>query len=298
MSSIMRASQPAELPAPLAVVCHDAGGANLIIHWIGTDILASVQAYMAGPAKLLWERHLPDRPLLGSVEEVLSGAACLLSGTGWASDVEHQARILAATAEIPSVAVLDHWVNFRERFIRGERMQRPDMLVVTDGWALQKAGDLFPEIPVAQWSNRYLDHQLENIGAISEYGDILYIGEPARDDWGRDRPGEFQAIDFFIDNIERIEGYSWKRIRFRPHPSEKPEKYDAIIQSLDYAVLDESASLDQAIDRAAVVAGMGSAAMVVALAAGRKVYGTLPPWAPACPLPQDGIIHLRDKDRS
>jgi hypothetical protein len=38
--------------------------------------------------------------------------------------------------------------------------------------------------------------------------------------------------------------------------------------------------------------------MVIALAAGRKVVCTLPPWAPECTLPHDGLIHLKKISRA
>jgi len=290
----MRASEPADLPGPLAVVCHDAGAANLVIHWIGCDIVVPVRPFMAGPARLLWERALPDRPLLGSIEEALAGSACLLSGTGWATDIEHRARLLAAQARLPSVAVLDHWVNYPDRFERDGRIQWPDAMVVTDKWALREASRLFPRLPIVQWSNRYMQHEIAAITPPPIDGDILYICEPARSNWGMKRPGEFQAIDFFIDKLEIIDDGFLKRLRFRPHPSESREKYDAIISSLDYAVLDDSTTLGEAISRSRIVGGMSSAAMVVALGAGRRVYSSIPPWAPPCPLPHDGIVHLRE----
>ncbi len=252
---------------------------------------------MAGPAEKLWQQALPDLALLGSIEEVLDGAGCLLSGTGWATDIEHNARVMADTAGMPSIATLDHWVNYSSRFFRNGSTQWPDALVVADGWAKRLAGEQFPKMPIWQWPNRYLEHQLVNIGPPSSDGDILYIGEPARDDWGRGRPGEFQAIEYFVEKIRSMENYASKRIRFRPHPSENAEKYDAIIKSVDYAALDESVSLSESINRAIMVGGMGSAAMVVALAAGRVVYSSMPPWAPPCHLPHDGIIHLREMDR-
>jgi hypothetical protein len=72
-----------DLPAPLAVVCHDAGAANIILSWLKASPGLDVRPAMAGPAAALWQRIFADRPLLPSVEDALDGAAALLSGTGW-----------------------------------------------------------------------------------------------------------------------------------------------------------------------------------------------------------------------
>jgi hypothetical protein len=48
-----------------------------------------------------------------------------------------------------------------------------------------------------------------------------------------------------------------------------------------------------AISQADIVAGVESFALTLALAAGRTVYSSLPPWAPALRLPQEGIRQIR-----
>jgi hypothetical protein len=85
-------------------------------------------------------------------------------------------------------------------------------------------------------------------------------------------------------------------LRLRPHPSDPPGKYLDWIAArrADLPVeLDASPTLAAAISGARWVAGCESYALVVALAAGREVFGTLPPWAPPCRLPQAGIRQLR-----
>jgi len=293
-SSIMRVSRPTDLPGPLAVVCHDAGAANLILHWVGQDIVVPVQPFMAGPARTLWEARFPGHPLCESIEQALNGASCLLSGTGWASDVEHRARVLAASIGLPSIAGLDHWVNYPDRFRRSHEIQWPDAVIVTDRWARQEARKIFSNEAIFEWPNRYLEFEISQITPPPPDGDILYICEPARSNWGRDVEGEFQAIEFFLEKIDVVLSGHSRRIRFRPHPSENPQKYDAIIRGLAYAELDGSPSLGESISRSTVVGGMSSAAMIVALMSGRPVFSSLPPWAPPCPLPHDGIIHLRE----
>ena len=82
----------------------------------------------------------------------------------------------------------------------------------------------------------------------------------------------------------------------RPHPTDAPGKYDDwIARHGTCARLDPSKSLVEAIARCAWVAGMESNAMVVALAAQRRVVCTLPPWAPPCRLPHRGLIHLKER---
>jgi hypothetical protein len=234
---------------------------------------------------------------------VLDGAAVLLSGTGWASDLEHEARRMALTQSIPSIAVIDHWVNYRERFVRNGEHVLPDELWVADEYAWNEATRCFPEIPVRQLPNRYLEDLIKQIEAcqrsftIGSGAHVLYVLEPIRESWGSDgRPGEFQALDFFLDQLGTLGLSGDPEIRLRPHPSDPPGKYKAWLRSraLHNLTIDTSSSLAEAIGWSDWVVGCQSYAMVVALHADRQVVSTNPPWAPRCILPHRGIRHLRD----
>ncbi len=300
----MRVSRLPELPQPLAVVCHDAGGANLIFAWL--HALAAVDVALApkcrvllrGPAERLWaQRPLPQVHICGSIIEVLDGARALLSGTGWASSLEHDARIAAKARSIHSQAVLDHWVNYRERFVRNGEMVLPNAILVADEYAEAEANRCFPGVPISRCANIYLQEVVQSIASLNEEVlDVLYVLEPIRANWAGEQGGEFEALDYFADKMRALVGNSPCRLRLRPHPSEPPGKYDSWIERHGHlkAGLDGSSTLAEAISHARWVVGAETFAMVAALAAGRVVVSTLPPWAHRCRIPYPQIIHLRE----
>lgn len=283
-----------ELPSPLAVACHDAGGANIVFSWLAATAV-DFRAVVKGPAARLWAERFPGAPTVASVGKAVEGAAALLSGTGWASDLEHEARRVARARGIWSVAVLDHWVNYRERFTRGCERVWPDEFWVTDTYAAEEARRCFPNAIVCLKPNTYLREQLARISATpAQPQQILYVLEPARSNWARAEAGEFQALDYFMEHRATV-GAQLGSVRLRPHPSDAPDKYGAwLARYQGRAVLDDSAGLAEAISRCGWVAGTESFALVIALEAGRRVVCTLPPWAPACRLPHCGLLHLKD----
>lgn len=286
-----------DLPLPLAVVAHDAGAANLILGWLDTLPAGQLRPVMRGPAAALWHRRFPDIAMLPSIDAALYGARALLTGTGWASDFEHDARCAAAAHGLPSTAAIDHWVNYAARFERNGTTMLPDEILVGDAFALDIARRTFPELPVRLLDNRYLAEQVARIVPAEKIADpdILYVLEPIRDDWGCGTPGEFQALDYFLSHRTALGLPETLRLRLRPHPSDPPRKYDAWIASHGSLkiVLDTSDDLSEALNRAGWVVGCHSFALVVALAAGRVAISSLPPWAPSCALPHDGLIHLK-----
>ena len=281
-----------DLETPVAVVAHDAGAANLIIAWVRAWG-RPVNAYMEGPALTLWKTALPNQLLCTSLEKALKGSSSVVTGTGWASRLEHEARILARRRGLYSVAVLDHWINYRIRFFWGNELFLPDELWVADKWALSRAQREIPNIPVRLFDNLYLQDQLAQISAPPSDGTVLYISEPVRETWGRDQEGEFQALEYALEHLDCLCSDRVSRILLRSHPSEAPEKYFKYVGSDKRIEMDVSKQIAQSISLADLVVGVESFALTVALAAGRPVYSSLPPWAPALRLPHLGIRQIR-----
>lgn len=287
-----------DLLPPVGIVCHDAGGANQILSMCEEPALAGALGYVEGPARNLWQNALPGNDLAPSLAELLARIGTLLTGTGWASDLEFTARELARAQGIRSIAVLDHWTNYRERFERRGRTVLPDELWVVDDYALNIARQVFPGMAIRLKPDRYAEHAAARIGPVTaEHArELVYLLEPARSDWGRGEAGEFQALRYFLDRLPQLGLPSGTTIRLRPHPSDPPGKYDAFIgEAGQWRILPDTGDLIQALSRARWVAGCQTYAMTLALRAGRTVYCSLPPWAPACVLPHAGLVHLKDR---
>lgn len=296
---------PATLQSPVAVVCHDAGAAHLIFawlrHWCEVGLLAqhSFKLVLQGPAEKTWQHHpvrLPQVQLHTSLD-ALEDCSSVLTGTGWASHLEHQARQNAQALGIPSIAVIDHWVNYAMRFERDGVVVLPAHIWVADAEAARMAKAQFEGVPVLELPNVYLQQLVQHIPPVpAACRNLLYVLEPVRNDWGRGEQGEFQALDYFVQHLAKLVGTEPVQITLRPHPSDPPGKYSAWMQahgSLEIR-LDTHMELNQSISQARWVIGVESFALVVASAAGRETFSSLPPWAHRCRLPIRGLVHLQD----
>ena len=289
---------------PLAVVCHDAGAANLIVEWL-KDYTGDLRVCMEGPAKIIWEKHFPSGKLI-SINRVIKDSKTLLSGTGW-GDLEHSARIQAKKRSIKNIAVIDHWTNYRERFIRDGNEELPDVIIVSGNYAYRLAKNFPPSTLVIELPNNYL--QVEAKLASSErlrkcrvpIENILIIAEPLRQKKkGKDTYLEFEAIEFLLNNLNKINISSRAvNILLRLHPSEPLVKYDNILKKYKDSVskfhLSKNTHLYQDIAWADLVVGMNSFALVVALTANVPTMSILPPLSIDCILPYKEIMHLKDK---
>lgn len=291
-----------ELVSPLVVAAHDAGATNLIIGWLRRRRDLEVRTCLDGPAVDLWATAF-GKPLLVSPTDALRGAAGLLSGTSFASDLEHKARALAKEHGIHSIGVIDHWVNYVERFLRAGSRVLPNEIWVADEDALTTAAACFPGIAIRQQPNFYLADLVAQVRknerkiTSTAVRRVLYALEPIRHAWtGSSIEGEFQALDYFVQYASKLDLDGTAEIRLRPHPSDPPRKYNSwLTQHANWNIrIDMEANLAQSIAWADTVVGCETYVLVVALAAGRQVVSTLPPYAPRCRLPMKEIIHLRD----
>ena len=246
------------LPFPLAIAAHDAGSANHIIAWfkhLTNQQTNLIRVCVNGPALSLWLSAFPDSKI-SNLSDSLSNAKLLISGTGWQSNLEHEARKLARSLGIKSIAVIDHWTNYSDRFIRDGEEVLPNEIWVTDEYAKQLAENYFPNLPIVQLPNLYLENIVAEVrlqeDSVTKFPAtrLLYVLEPIRQVWGNgDQLGEFQALDFFIKNKNLLGFGENLSIKLRPHPSDPIGKYDQWIKSqknLDVS-LDNSRTLAEAI---------------------------------------------------
>lgn len=289
----------------LAIVSHDAGGAEVLSSYVRREQLDCLYA-LAGPAQKIFERKLGSIAVT-SLTEAVSRADRVLCGSGWQSDLEFQAIRLARAAGKQSSVFLDHWVNFEQRFERAGITCLPDEIWVGDKYAESIAASIFSGPKIRRVENPYFQdirNDLDAIprGSLSDNGPlkVLYVCEPVREhalmQHGDERYWGFteeEALRYFLTNVAVL-GDAIGRIVIRPHPLEQPGKYCWAEAKFDLPIFRGGAhSLIEEIAASDVVVGCESMAMVVGLLAGKRVVSSIPPGGRACVLPQPEILHLQ-----
>lgn len=288
----------------ITVVAHDAGGAEVVSSYVRQHP-GEWTFSLGGPARAIFERKLGavvSTPLEAAIER----GNWLLTGTGWQSDLEWRAIEVARRSGKRSVAFLDHWNNYAGRFDRGGVVHLPDEIWVSDRHAQSAAEALFRPVPIRLMPNPYLIDVVAEIEAASrsvlqkrhrDAQRILYVCEPFRANaeqsgwhWGYD---EFDAMRLFFRNVNRVTSRV-DSIVVRPHPADPPGKYQAFLGEFPSLPITLSTSGPLAADIAAadLVVGCESMALVVALAAGKRVISCIPDGGKPCALPHDNIEHL------
>ena len=100
------------------MVCHDAGAANMLLSYVSEHENTELCGYFEGPAKRIQYEYLPHIRCMDNINKVIQTSDIIITGTGWQSNLEFETRRLAASLNKYSIAVIDHWVNYKLRFIR------------------------------------------------------------------------------------------------------------------------------------------------------------------------------------
>lgn len=287
-----------------AIVAHDAGGAEILSSYVRRHKLDCIFG-LEGPARKIFERKLGTIEIV-PLEEAVSGGDYLLSGTGWQTDFEIRGIKLARTQGKRSIAFLDHWVNYVERFTRSGETVLPDEIWVGDTMAMAMANEAFPSTKIRLVENPYFQDIRDDIESIqkkpaeSKKGiEVLYVCEPFREPAKKQYGDEYywgyveeDALRYFLSNIKKL-GSNIERILIRPHPSEPEGKYDWVKAEFDLPIeIGGNGTLFEELANCDVVAGCQSMAMVVGLIAGKRVVSSIPPGGRRCVLPHREIEHL------
>jgi hypothetical protein len=291
----------------LLVACHDAGGAEIVAAWLarrrGEDELRTV---LSGPAVRIFAHRLGDA--IERLPELppLDGLDLVLCGSSATSDLERRAVRAARAAGVPSAVWLDHWVFYRERFVLDGALVAPDEVWVTDADAARRAAQAVPGARIVVKGNPYLEEAAAEIRALSEpHGGgerILYVTEPTAEaallDTGDPMGWGYEERDVLARFLERLARAPVPpaAVRVRPHPAEPRGKYAATLAAFAGRLpvaLSEGGSLAGDCAWADTVAGCETMALVVALAAGRRVISVIPPGGRPLSLPFEAIERAR-----
>ena len=288
----------------VGVVCHDAGGAEVVSDWLlqsGLDFYCC----LAGPALDIFRRKFKVINNM-TLDLLVNQSDWLLCGSSWQSDLEKQAIKYAIKSQKYAVVCLDHWVNYEDRFTADGTLTLPNELWVCDNYAYEIATELFPGVAIKIIDNPYFQKIKLDLAAVysdenNSDVDILYVCEPIKEHamikYGDENflgYTEESALRFFFTNIG-ILPFNINRVIVRPHPSDPSGKYDWV---LDYKsdlldiTIGGGSSLISEIIRSKCIVGCESMAMVVGILAEKIVYCSIPNEGRPCVLPHQEILSL------
>jgi len=282
------------------IVSHDAGGAEILSSF-ALNYKNDISYVLDGPAIQIFNRKLGEIEIQ-DLEKAISNSDWVLTGTSWASTIELNAIEISRKYNKKVISYLDHWVNYTERFLRGNKTILPDEIWVGDHYAFKLATNLFVGLKIVEQINPYIIDIRNSLIQVERFKvdkQILYVCEPIREHallkFGNERHWgytEEDALRWFLNNFHKE--FSNKTIKIRPHPSESPDKYNWAFEEYGKVIkFSKGTTLLEDIAESFMVVGCESMAMVIGLIAGKRVLCSIPPGGRPCSLPHREIEHFQ-----
>lgn len=269
----------------IGIVAHDAGGAEVLSNWAKHCYQHKVIGYGEGPAveifKKLGIKQVKDINLLLEVSKEI------ITATSWQSNLEKKTIRKCLEEEKYVSTMLDHWVNYQERFKMDGKLLIPNKILTLDKHATEIARTFFDRTHIVEVENVYLNNKIKKVISYqkktAEQTYVLFIGENIKEHALKSYGNE----NYFGYNEETILKSFWKRankqlkktknILIRPHPSQDAEQYEWVKEVIPINVtISNKRELEQDIAESDIVYGINSMALVIAALSGKDTFSCLP----------------------
>ena len=257
------------------IVSCDPGGAEMLSSFVSLNKKRKFIFYLKGQAKYIFSRknikfnNIKKIFFFDNVDEVILTS-------GWSTNFEIKNLIQAKKLKKKTVVLLDHWSNYKERFLYKKKIYLPDIIWVVDLKAKKKIQEIFPSAKVVLKKNYYFEYLKKiKLKKSIKKNCILYICDPK----SKKISGynEKDSFNFFMKNIHKIVKLHNFKLTIRKHPLQKKIqnfffKYKNINFSKSKDILEDISKND-------IIVGSGSMGLITATFFKKKVFSSVPPGA-------------------
>ena len=298
------------------IAAHDTGGAEILSSYaVKNPDNFNISCFLYGSAINIFQKksvpnciYQEDLHILKILEKLKP--AIVITGTGWQADIELNFIKAAKQLNIHTIAFLDNWNNYRERF----KYPNPnwennlsDELWVADEYAYAIAKKFFKNTKITIKTNYSLNDILVDANKYipelypgKKYTKILYLSQPTSlytlKQYNNDLHFGFNEYTIASHLMEIIDNNDNLRLKIRLHPSEaasNPDKYDNICIS-NKIPISKSHKFVEDIMNSDIAIGVDSMALVIAVCLNKKAINYKPSTNPVFILPHENILRINN----
>ena len=213
------------------VACCDAGGADVISSWLFISKFKGFDFYLIGPSVKIFQSKL--KKINRKKKIILKKYDLIITGSSLKSSHEINIIRKANKLNIPVITFMDHWVNYKKRFLRRKKYFLPDNFVVMDICAKKIAQKNFINKKIYLIENfrkKYFDLFYKNYTKLVKKNEYLYFS--SNYDLIK-KKSDLKILMRFVNELKKRKIRNYK-IYIKNHPSEKNNKYNFIIDNKKY----------------------------------------------------------------
>lgn len=279
----------------IGISSNDAGGAELLSEYVVNN-KNEYLFFLTGPSIKIFAKKIKNLKI-SNFNESTHKLSLVISSTGWATKNEINIIHKCKIKKIKTCAFLDHWINYKKRFLRNNKLVLPDEIWVGDNLAFKLAKKTFKDnVKIFKKKNYYFAKakkffdKKKSQKKITKIKKILYLCEPITELRKKNFYTEKKCINLFFKKIKNIKNI--KNIIFRPHPYEESKKYNWVLNSNEYNIsIRKNEDLLKEIYNNDIIVGCNTVAMYMGILAKKKVYTSIPKGY-FCDIPSKKIHYL------
>ena len=263
----------------LGVFSCDPGGAEILSTWL-SNYKRDYIVCLKGPAILIFKKKIKNLKNF-NFDYVINSCDKIITSTGWSSKHEINAIIEAKKKKKYLITILDHWTNYRERFVKNKKLYLPNEVWVVDKKAFSLAQKYLNKNVKIKKKNFYFNKLIKKINFLKEKNinknNILYLSTP---NISNKKPDIF-FFKVFIKNLHLFRKKNQKII-FRLHKLDNIKKYLDYIKIIDqeFDIEISKNSLEYDLARCCSVFGSNSAAQAISVMAQIRTINIHPKFLP------------------
>lgn len=255
----------------VAAVANDVGGAKQVVNMLSYFRL-SPDFLFTGPAQETLKDWDSEYSTISSVDE-LGQYNLIITGSGWMTNLETDAIKFGHEFKVPVITVLDHWVNYKARFLNLRDEEIPRIFVTSNFLSACRARESFPYSQIVEIEDLELKALRKSLDEMNCESDLLIILEPFSEVNGYN---EFQfdakilgAVLAQVDNHPKL-----GKIILRLHPSSNVGfNLNQFEKNKIPVEISASRSLLDDLKSTGYVVGFNSQAMYLSSQSGIPTYG-------------------------
>jgi CDP-glycerol glycerophosphotransferase (TagB/SpsB family) len=263
-------------------VFSDPGGAKPLLSFIFNNKLKNYKVVSDRKYNFFLDFKINVNEFLNSNEKKIIkdfNPDYLITGTSYTSKIELRFIKAAKELNIKTYSYIDHYTNFKERFLLNENYNYPDNIILIDDKAekIAKKNELDKFSKLLVMKNFYLDFLqqwepfvskifLKNKLNISENDKIiLFAPDPLSNINGKEnyKFDEKDVLDIVINSLKKMKIINYKLI-IKLHPNQNRGYLLSNIANTDYVVFENNISSIDLIYFSDIIIGMFSSILIEA----------------------------------
>ena len=272
----------------LFFAAHDAGAAEILVAIARRNKAKNkIRLNLSGPAIKIFEReelYANNNNSNFNLEREILGSDYIITGTSQKNSHELEAIQVAKSHSKKTISLLDHWTNYKERFLLFDKLILPNQIWVFDSYAEELALRFFKDTKVVRHKNLYIEDQIKYFEEInsqtSQY--VLYLCQNLNDHREEIPFNDIDAISFFLKNKHLCDKNSktpkLNTVCIRVHPSQKSFDLQLLKKRFPQIriIQQTKPSLLNQISESSYVVGVDTMAMALAVELRKEVFCSIP----------------------